>query len=188
MTGLSESSIACCAASTTPSYSRVLASLERRFSNSEMSAPAAKATVPSPRNTMQRIASSASNCAIASGIARHMLPAIALRRAGLSNTMRPIDPSRSTRSLASLMISSYHSYHLGRAQLGDLGRGILELAQKFVVVLARGPDRTLHLCRRARQTKGRPDQMKLAARARRDRNRHAEVLDLRIGEHFVHLV
>jgi hypothetical protein len=32
-------------------------------------------------------------------MARHMSPLIAFRRAGLSNTMQPIGPSRSTRSL-----------------------------------------------------------------------------------------
>ena len=60
---------------------------------------------PSPRSTTQRTSGSASNCAIAFGIARHISPVIALRRAGLSKTIQPMWPSRSARSFASLIES-----------------------------------------------------------------------------------
>ena len=103
ITGLGDSSIARCAALTACSYACTPSSLERFVSNSEMSAPAANATVPSPRTTTQRTAGSASKSAMALGIARHISPPIALRRAGLSSTIRPIGPSRSTRSLPSPM-------------------------------------------------------------------------------------
>jgi hypothetical protein len=64
-----------------------------------MSAPAAKAISPAPRSTTQRTSGSASKPAIAFGIARHISPVIALRRAGLSKSIHPIGPSRSARSL-----------------------------------------------------------------------------------------
>src|SRR3979411_2076337 len=70
----------------------------RFCSNSEMSAPAANASVPAPRNTTQRTSGSASKPAIAGAMPRHIAPLRALRFAGWSKTIQPTLPRFSTLS------------------------------------------------------------------------------------------
>src|SRR5438270_208947 len=79
--GLSESWIECSTRSRRSSYSATAPRSERTFSNSEISAPAAKASLPAPRKAMQRTSASRSNSAIAAEHEergnRHFLQALA---------------------------------------------------------------------------------------------------------------
>src|SRR4051812_43683232 len=94
--GLGEPWMACSTRSRRSSYWVTAPSPERFFSNSEISAPAANASVPAPRKAMQRTSGSRSNCSIAGGIARHMSPLMAFFFAGWLNTSQPTAPRFST--------------------------------------------------------------------------------------------
>src|SRR4030081_311507 len=63
-----------------------------------MSAPAATASVPAPRNTTQRTSGSASKPAIAGAMPRHIAPLMAFLFAGWSKTIQPTRPRFSTLS------------------------------------------------------------------------------------------
>src|SRR5689334_15997086 len=78
------------------------------LSKSEMSAPAVNAFVPEPRSTTQRTSGSASNCANAAGMPRHIAALIAFRLAGLSKTSQPVDPRFSTSNFPSLTARTCH--------------------------------------------------------------------------------
>src|SRR5260221_3696203 len=82
------------ASSTAPYFFAALAFL-RVVSNSEMSAPAAKALSPAPRITMQRKRLSASSSRIASPSRFHEPSPSALSLPGLLSVMVAISPSRS---------------------------------------------------------------------------------------------
>src|SRR5437868_15025189 len=97
--GFGESWIECRTRSRRSSYSEIAPRSERALSNSEMSAPAAKASLPAPRKTMQRTAGSRSNSAIAGGMARHMAPLMAFFFAGWLKMSQPTAPRFSTRRL-----------------------------------------------------------------------------------------
>src|SRR3954451_17390490 len=107
--GLGDPWMACSTRSSKSSYFATAPSADRFFSNSEMSAPAANASVPAPRKATQRTSGSASNCAMAGGMPRYIAPLIALRFAGWSKMIQPTAPRFSTLSrLASRTVDGRH--------------------------------------------------------------------------------
>src|SRR5438876_11831007 len=75
---------------------------------------------------------------------------------------------------------------LAVAAAGDLGGAAAEFAQDLVGVLAHLGRRRLERARRARQCHRLTDEFDGAALRRVERLRHAEVLDLGVGEDLVH--
>src|SRR5256885_4722991 len=100
----------CSTRSRRSSYSAMPPRAERTFSNSEMSAPAANASVPAPRKMTQPTSGSRSKRSMAAGIPRHMAPLMAFLRAGWSKMIQPSAPRFSAVSRPSVfVVGMWHS-------------------------------------------------------------------------------
>src|SRR5262245_52516501 len=153
-----------------------------------MSAPETKAWSPAPVTTTTRTAGSFSNSSMMTGIASHMSDDVALRLAGLLKTRRPMGPSFSAIMFGVGLIMACLLDDAALAEAGDGGVVVAELLQQRCGMLAQLRCSRAHLEGRAAHVDGLADHLDLAELGRFHRMRHLEVLDLRIGEHLVHLV
>src|SRR5580658_4830758 len=138
---------------------------------------------------MTRISASCSKASRIAGTACHMSSEMAFRRPGLLNTIQPIAPSFSAimRSLGEIIASS-SSYDALGAKAGDGVAIVAELAQHRVGVRA-ALGRCRHELRgRAAQRHGLSHQLRAAERRMLDRLRDSEMLDLGVGEDFIHAI
>src|SRR5580704_5749706 len=181
-----------------------------------MSAPETKAWSPAPVTTTTRIAGSFSKSSRMTGIASHMSDEVALRLAGLLKTSRPTGPAFSAIMFGVgliictlLFAGARHSSdaifplidkdarlesrapsldHATLAEARD-GRGVVAgfLQHRLGVLALLWRGRT-HLEGRAAHVDRLAYELDRPKLGRRHGMRHLEVLDLRIGEHLVHLV
>src|SRR5579885_566314 len=123
----------------------------------------------------------------------------ALRRAGLLNTSQPIGPSISAiiRSVGDFISAPFldgwartssRSHHPALAEAGDRRGVIAQLAQNLVRMLAAFGRGGAERRRRPAQRHRLADEIEAAEARMLDRLDDAEMLDLGVGEHFVHAV
>src|SRR4029077_19078755 len=153
-----------------------------------MSAPETKAWSPAPVTTTTRMAGSFSDSSMMIGIASHMSDEVALRLAGLLKTSRPTGPAFSAIMFGVGLIMGNLLNNSALAKAGD-GRSIVAgfLQHRLCVLALLGRGRA-HLEGRAAHVDRLAYELDVAQLGRLHGMLHLEVLDLRIGEHLVHLV
>src|SRR6266480_1131082 len=163
-----------------------------------MSAPDTNALPPAPESTTTRIASSRANASRMFGTACHMPTETALCRAGLLKVIQPTAPSLRA-IIRSVPVSIAFSISLARsraavlhafapAQAGNCLVVVAERAQHLVGVLPPLRRRVADVARGAAELDRLIDNLDIAELGMVDIGRHAEVADLRIVEHLIHLV